>query len=64
MKRITQFLTRLFCRHEWVKIGFREELDEIHNMRYSVRRYKCQKCGKVVDQDGRYDMIGGIDGCP
>ena len=48
---------QLFCRHEWKKIGFFEGLDEACNVRYSVRRYECRKCGRVSHQDGRRDRL-------
>lgn len=50
-------LRQLFCRHEWKKIGFFEGLDEARNVRYSVRRYECRKCGRVSHQDGRRDRL-------
>ena len=52
MKR---FLKRLFCRHDYFKISWYEEYDYEHNERYAVRVYKCQKCGKEINVDGRYD---------
>lgn len=46
---------QLFCKHDWNKIGFREE--EENNIRYSMRHYKCGKCGKEKWVDGRNDTI-------
>lgn len=43
----------LFCYHDYKKIGFRQE--EQNNIRFSVRLYKCQKCGKEKWVDGRKD---------
>ena len=51
------FLERLLCRHEWVKTAVRQEVDEIRNIRYGVRRYECRKCGKASYQDGRADRL-------
>lgn len=56
---IRKKLRQLFCRHEWKKIGFFEGLDEARNVRYSVRRYECRKCGRISHQDGRRDRLGG-----
>ena len=45
-------LRQWFCRHEYKKIGFYEEME--YGIRYSVRVYKCTKCGKEIHIDGRY----------
>ena len=47
------FLKKLFCLHDFEKIGFMEVEDK--GIRYSVRLYKCSKCGKDVIVDGRCD---------
>ena len=49
-----EILKKLFCKHNYIKIGFRE--DETHSIRYSIRHYKCSKCKKEIWVDGRYDM--------
>ena len=43
----------LFCKHNYVKIDWREEIE--NNLAYSVRLYKCERCGKEIWVDGRYD---------
>ena len=51
---LRQFLKRLFCRHEFEPTGsFYEEMEA--GVRYSVRHYICQKCGKEIWIDGRID---------
>lgn len=45
------FIKRLFCKHEYEKIGFREEYDG--KIRYSIRNYRCKKCGKNTWIDAR-----------
>ena len=45
----------LFCKHDYKKVGFREE--EKNNLRFSIRLYKCSKCGKEIEIDGRRDYI-------
>lgn len=50
---IKSYLQKLFCNHQYVKIGFRDEYE--NGLRYSVRKYKCSKCGKEIWIDGRYD---------
>lgn len=62
--KIRRFFRQLFCRHEWRKIAVFQQEDPVRNERYGLRRYECQKCGKISHQDGRQDRIGGIDGCP
>ena len=49
------FFKRLFCRHDYCKIAWYEEYDYEHNERYAVRIYKCKKCGKEINVDGRFD---------
>lgn len=60
MNKIDQFFKQVFCKHSYKKVGFREELDRIHNVRYAVRHYKCEHCNKSIWVDGRYDRIGEI----
>ena len=55
--KIRDRLRQAFCRHRWKKIGFFEGLDGNHNVRYSIRRYECTKCGRVSHQDGRHDRL-------
>lgn len=50
-----RFLRKLFCKHNYQEIAWYEEYDEHRNERYSVRLYKCNKCGKEIWVDGRYD---------
>ena len=49
-----EFFKRLFCKHNYIKIGWHEEIDNIYHERYAVRIYKCKKCGKQINIDGRY----------
>lgn len=46
-------LKKVFCKHDYVKIGF-TPVQEFGVM-YSLRHYRCSKCGKQIDVDGRYD---------
>lgn len=46
-------LKRLFCRHDYRKVGFYEQQE--NGIRYSVRIYRCKKCGKEIHVDGRKD---------
>lgn len=50
-----EFLRKLFCKHDYKKIAWCEEYDEYRNERYAARLYKCNKCGKEIWVDGRYD---------
>jgi DNA-directed RNA polymerase subunit RPC12/RpoP len=50
-----EFFKKLFCKHDYWKTGWDEEYDEVHNERYTIRYYTCQKCGKKIVVDGRYD---------
>lgn len=54
------FFKRLFCKHAYVQIRFREEIDHFRNTRYSVRNYRCPKCGKEIWVDGRHDNIHSV----
>jgi ribosomal protein L37AE/L43A len=49
------FLKRFFCNHNYIKISWYEKMDNVHHERYAVRVYKCEKCGKQIELDGRYD---------
>ena len=51
------YLKRLFCNHKYIQIDWYETEDEKQNIRYSMRKYKCDKCGKEIWVDGRYDCI-------
>lgn len=57
MSKISEFFNQLFCKHSWEKIGFHQEIDEIHNIRYAVRHYRCEHCGKEIEVDARDDTI-------
>ena len=52
---LVNFFRKLFCRHNYEKIAWCEEYDENRNERYAARLYKCNKCGKEIWVDGRYD---------
>ena len=49
------FLKQLFCKHDYQKIAWYEDYDKHRNERYPVRLYQCNKCGKKIWVDGRYD---------
>lgn len=59
MSKIDKFFRQVFCKHDYEKIGFRQEIDELHNIRYALRNYRCNKCGKSIWVDGRYDTVRG-----
>lgn len=44
---------KLFCKHNMIKIDWRYR--ETSVLVYSERLYKCDKCGKEIWVDGRYD---------
>ena len=46
-------LRQLLCKHRYEKIGFFENME--YGTMYSIRIYKCQKCGKEIYVDGRKD---------
>lgn len=48
-------IKQIFCKHEYKKIGYIQKID--NNIRYSMRHYICNKCGKMIWVDGRYDKI-------
>ena len=50
-------LKQIFCKHKYEQISYQEKLDTYKNERYSLRLYKCQKCGKEIWVDGRTDYI-------
>lgn len=50
-----KFFKQLFCKHNYKKVGFRQEVER--GIRYSVRNYKCNKCGKSIWVDGRDDYL-------
>lgn len=50
---IIRLLSKLFCRHTYRKVGWKEE--EENNVRYSLRLYRCIECGKYIWVDGRRD---------
>lgn len=52
-----QFIKRTFCKHKYHQISWREEYDKYRNERYSMRLYQCEKCGKEIWIDGRYDIL-------
>lgn len=50
-----EFFKRLFCKHDYRKVGWDEAMDYKHNERYTIRYYTCKRCGKKITVDGRYD---------
>lgn len=55
MNKIRQYFKRLFCKHEYCKVGFVEV--EENNIRFPLRHYICQKCNREIWIDGRKDFI-------
>ena len=53
-KPILKCLKKIFCKHTYEKVGFYEEIE--YGIRYSIRIYRCSKCGKVIHRDGRIDI--------
>ena len=49
------FLKRLFCNHKYIKVDWYQT--DNRYKRYSMRKYKCEKCGKEIWVDGRYDTL-------
>ena len=54
---IISLIEPLVCKHEFHKLGWREEYDKRRDVLYSMRHYHCNKCGKDVWIDGREDYI-------
>lgn len=54
LKKLWKAITH---RHEYRKIGWRKESNGY--IRYSVRKYECQTCGKIKWVDGRNDPYFG-----
>lgn len=52
-------IKKLFCKHDYKKLAWREKYDQVYNERYSERLYNCSKCGKRIWVDGRYDPYFG-----
>ena len=50
-------MIKLFCKHDYKQIDFYEAETSGGGLRYSIRIYKCQKCGKEIEIDGRKDWI-------
>lgn len=50
-------IRQIFCKHNYEQPSWYEDYDEYTNERYSMRIYKCQKCGKEIWVDGRMDFI-------
>lgn len=44
---------QLFCKHEYEKVDWFENIS--CGIAYSMRVYKCAKCGKEIIVDGRKD---------
>lgn len=42
------------CRHQYEKVAWREEYDEVRHERYAMRLYRCVNCGKEKWVDGRF----------
>ena len=53
-----KWLSSLFCRHEFIQVGWFESMDG--NIRFSMRRYRCKRCGKERWIDGRNDRFEKI----
>lgn len=50
-------MIKLFCKHDYKQIDFYAAETVDGSLRYSTRIYKCQKCGKEIEVDGRKDWI-------
>jgi hypothetical protein len=50
---LVKWFEKLFHKHDYVKVGFRQEEDG--DVRYSVRKYQCHTCEKIKWVDGRFD---------
>ena len=55
-----KFFKQLFCKHKYEKYLWYEEFDKERNERYSTHLYKCNKCGKEVLVDARYEHYSRI----
>lgn len=51
--KIFRIFRQLFCKHQFEKTGYFENI--AGGILYSIRIYKCQKCGKEIHVDGRHD---------
>lgn len=49
-----KWLSSLFCRHSFVQVDWFEASDG--TVRFSMRQYRCEHCGKKRWIDGRYDL--------
>lgn len=56
MNLVKKFFKKLFCVHKYERKCWYATMDDHTNERYSVRLYKCKKCGKEIWVDGRYDI--------
>lgn len=56
-QQVNRKISMLACKHSYEKIGWYEGYDPVRNLRYSTRIYRCKKCGKRIEVDGRYDTI-------
>lgn len=45
-------IRKLFCWHDYRYVSFHEAEDD--GVRYSMRTYRCEKCGKTICVDARY----------
>ena len=50
-----EFFKKTFCKHDYKQISWYQEEDKFRNERYAVRIYKCTKCEKQIEVDGRFD---------
>lgn len=50
---IKKIIEKIKHEHEYRKVDWAEREDR--DMRYSIRKYECQTCGKTTWVDGRYD---------
>lgn len=46
-----KLLRKWFCRHQYRKVGFREERDNEKRFYRFANKYRCAKCGKVIWTD-------------
>lgn len=53
-----KWFSSLFCKHSFSQVGWLETSDG--NVRFSLRLYRCEHCGKERWIDGRNDRFNKI----
>ena len=52
---IKKWFKQLFCLHDYDRVEYCPKFDTSTGFWYSLRRYRCSKCGKEIWVDGRND---------